>query len=59
MSIETRFEIIEDKPVLHRADAQGERIVRTQKVRDNLTGAVTTVNFWANWDSPSRYTRIV
>lgn len=58
MSILERFEIIEDKEVLHRADQQGERIVRTQAIRDNETGSISRVNFWANWNAPARITRV-
>ena len=53
METNARFQIVEDRPVLHRASEQGVRISRVQRVLDTETGAITEVKFWHSYGPQS------
>jgi hypothetical protein len=58
MTTNTRFQVVEDKPVLHRSDAQGVRVVRVQTILDTETQQRTEVKFWADWSNPTNILHI-
>jgi hypothetical protein len=57
-TLSQRFQVVEDKPVLHRAGTDGIVVVRVQTILDTETQERTDVRFWADWSNPSRIVHI-